>query len=135
MVTVNTILCLSSAWYSFLSFNKFFYQNFAPFGLLWKISEIIQNMIFTLVFFFTKNMIFPSIAKNAENIIFTLSVFSKILFFMQCGHFAFCLIMYSFSFFFFLNLKGISAWPLHANKRKNVLGSKILPLLSELWSN
>ena len=29
-------------------------------------------------------MIFPSIAENQENMIFTLSVFTKTLFFMQC---------------------------------------------------
>ena len=30
-------------------------------------------------------MIFPSIAENEENMIFTLSVFTKMLFFMQCN--------------------------------------------------
>ena len=34
-------------------------------------------------FRFTEN-IFPSIAENQENKIFTLSVFTKMLFFMQC---------------------------------------------------
>ena len=34
-------------------------------------------------FRFTGNMIFPSIAENQENMIFTLSVFTKMLFFMQ----------------------------------------------------
>ena len=29
-------------------------------------------------------MIFPSIAENLENMMFTLSVFAKMLFFMQC---------------------------------------------------
>ena len=35
-------------------------------------------------FRFTGNMIFPSIAEKQENMIFTLSVFAKALFFMQC---------------------------------------------------
>ena len=35
-------------------------------------------------FRFTGNMISPSIAENQENVIFTLSVFTKMLFFMQC---------------------------------------------------
>ena len=35
-------------------------------------------------FRFTENMIFPSIAENSENMIFTLNVFPKMLFFMQC---------------------------------------------------
>ena len=35
-------------------------------------------------FRFPENMIFPSIAENQENMIFTLSVFTKMLFFMQC---------------------------------------------------
>ena len=30
-------------------------------------------------------MILPSIAENPENVIFTLGVFTKILFFMQCA--------------------------------------------------
>ena len=35
-------------------------------------------------FRFTESMIFESIAENAENMIFTLNVFSKMLFVMQC---------------------------------------------------
>ena len=35
-------------------------------------------------FRFTGNMVFPSIAEYQENKIFTLSVFTKMLFFMQC---------------------------------------------------
>ena len=35
-------------------------------------------------FRFAENMIFPSIAENSENMIFTLNVFPKMLFFMQC---------------------------------------------------
>ena len=31
----------------------------------------------------TENMIFPSIVENPENVIFTLSLFTKIMFFMQ----------------------------------------------------
>ena len=37
-----------------------------------------------LNFRFTASMIFPSIAENQENMIFTLSVFTRMLFFMQC---------------------------------------------------
>ena len=40
-------------------------------------SEIIENMVLSLIFF-TGNIIFPSIAENKENMIFTLSVFKKI---------------------------------------------------------
>ena len=43
----------------------------SPTGLLRKISEIIENMIFSLI------------AENQENMIFRLSVFTKMLFFMQ----------------------------------------------------
>ena len=35
-------------------------------------------------FRFTENMIFPSNAENLENMIFTFSVFTKMVFFMQC---------------------------------------------------
>ena len=40
--------------------------------------EIIEN-----IFLLYGNMIFPSIMENQENMIFTLSVFMKMLFFMQ----------------------------------------------------
>ena len=46
----------------------------------------IRNYIKYDIFFdfcFTEN-IFPSIIENPENMIFTLSIFSKMLFFMQC---------------------------------------------------
>ena len=36
-------------------------------------------------FRFTGNMIFPSIAENQENMIFTLSGFTKMFFFIQCN--------------------------------------------------
>ena len=35
-----------------------------PMDLLWKISEIIEHMIFSLIFVLQKKMIFPSIAEN-----------------------------------------------------------------------
>ena len=62
---------------------NFFLSKSCPINLLWKISEIIENMIFFLIFVFRENMIFPLIGKNQENMIFTLSVFTKMLFFMQ----------------------------------------------------
>ena len=51
-----------------------------------KLLEIVENVIFSLNFRLTEKMIFPTFAKNQENIILTLCVFffSKMLFFMQC---------------------------------------------------
>ena len=45
---------------------------------------------------------------------------------------SFCVLPHNVLIFLFLNLNDISAWSLHTNKRKNLLRSKILPLLSEL---
>ena len=49
-------------------------------------------------FRFTENMIFPSIAENPENMIFKLSVFSKMLFFMQWKTWSYVWSIYIFSF-------------------------------------
>ena len=76
MIIVNAILFLSSAWYSILSFNHFFCHYLALL-VCYEKYDIFFN------FRFTEN-IFPSIAENQENKIFTLSVFTKMLFFMQC---------------------------------------------------
>ena len=54
MVIVNAILYLSSAWLIILSFNQFFLSKFCPSDLLWKISKIIKNMIFSLIFVLRK---------------------------------------------------------------------------------
>ena len=62
---------------------NFLSSKSSPIHLLRKISEIIENMIFFFNFRFTGNMIFLSIAENQENMIFTLSVFTKMLFFIQ----------------------------------------------------
>ena len=51
-----------------------------PVGLLRKILEIIENMMFSFKFRFTENMIFSSIAENQENMIFTLSFLRKYCF-------------------------------------------------------
>ena len=72
MIIVNAILYLSSAWYIILAFNQFFIIKILPIDLLRKISEI------------TENMIFPPIAENQENMIFTLSIFTKMLFLCSC---------------------------------------------------
>ena len=83
MIIVNVILYLSSTWYSILSFNQSFLSKSCSTDLLQKISEIIENMIFFFNFCFTENIIFPSIAESEENMIFTLSLFTKMLFFMH----------------------------------------------------
>ena len=84
MIIVNAILYLSSAQYSILSFNQLFIIEILPY---WFVAKNIGNYRKYDIFFnfrFTGNMIFPSIAENQENMIFTLSVFTKMLFFMQC---------------------------------------------------
>ena len=84
MIIVNAILYLSScARYSILSFNQLFIIEILPY---WFVAKNIGNYRKYDIFFnfrFTGNMIFPSIAENQENTIFTLSVFMKMLFFMQ----------------------------------------------------
>ena len=61
---------------------NFLSSKSSPIHLLRKISEIIEN-IFFFNFRFKGNMVFLSIAENQENMIFTLSVFTKMLFFIQ----------------------------------------------------
>ena len=84
MIIVNAILYLSSSVrYSILSFNQLFIIEILPY---WFAAKNIGNYRKYDIFFnfrFTGNMIFPSIAENQENMIFTLSVFTKMLFFMQ----------------------------------------------------
>ena len=84
MIIVNAILYLSSAQYSILSFNQLFIIEILPY---WFVAKNIGNYRKYDIFFnfrFTGNMIFPSIAENQGNMIFTLSVITKMLFFMQC---------------------------------------------------
>ena len=83
MIIVNAILYLSSLQYSILSFNQLFIIEILPY---WFVAKNNGNYRKYDIFFnvrFTGNMIFPSIAENQENTIFTLSVFTKMLFFMQ----------------------------------------------------
>ena len=83
MIIVNAILYLSSLRYSILSFNQLFIIEILPY---WFVAKNNGNYRKYDIFFnvrFTGNMIFPSIAENQENTIFTLSVFTKMLFFMQ----------------------------------------------------
>ena len=83
MVIVNTILYFSTAWCSILSFNHFFIVKILTY---WFVMKNIGNYRTYDIFFnfrFTEKMIFPSIAENQDNITFTLSVFTKMLFFMQ----------------------------------------------------
>ena len=82
MVIVNAILYLSSVWYSILSYNHFLIK-ILPY---WFLTKNIRNCRKYNIFFnfrFTENMTFPSIAENPENMIFTLSMFTKMLFFMH----------------------------------------------------
>ena len=86
MIIVNAILYLSScARYSILSFNQLFIIEILPY---WFVAKNIGNYRKYDIFFnfrFTGNMIFPSIAENQENMIFTLSGFTKMFFFIQCN--------------------------------------------------
>ena len=84
MIIGHAILYLSSAWYSILSFNQSFIIKIL---LYWFVTKIIGNHRKYDIFFnfrLTENMIFLQIAENQENI-FTLSVFTKMLFFMKCA--------------------------------------------------
>ena len=63
MVIVNAILYLSSAWLIILSFNQFFLSTSCHFDLLWKILEIIENVIFSLVFVLRKIWYFSQLRK------------------------------------------------------------------------
>ena len=107
MVIVNAILYLSSVWYSILSYNHFLIK-ILPY---WFLTKNIRNCRKYNIFFnfrFTENMIFPSIAENPENMIFTLSMFTKMLFFMHILIFLIILHFVIFSrieknaFFYFL---------------------------------
>ena len=83
MIIANAILQLSSTWYIILSFNQCFIIKILPY---WFVAKNIENYRKYGIFFnfrFTEN-IFLSIAENQDNMIFTLSVFTKMLFFMQC---------------------------------------------------
>ena len=82
MIIVNAILYLSSAWYGILSVNKFFIIKTLPYLFVTKNIGNYRKYIF-FNSRSTENMILTSIAENQENKIFTLSVFAKILFFMQ----------------------------------------------------
>ena len=89
MIIGHAIPYLSSAWYSILSFNQFFIIKIL---LYWFVTKIIGNYRKYDIFFnfrFTENMIFLQIAENQENMIFTLSVFTKMLFFMKCAKWSF----------------------------------------------
>ena len=70
MIILNAILYLSSTWYSILSFNQCFINEILPYWFVVKISEIEENIFFNFCF--------------TENMIFTLSVYTKMLLFMQC---------------------------------------------------
>ena len=84
MIIINAILYLSSAYYSILLFNQLFIIEILPY---WFVARNIGNyrkyhIVFN--FRFTGNMMSPSITENQENMIYTLRVFTKMLFFMQC---------------------------------------------------
>ena len=71
MIIVNAILYLSSAWYIILAFNQFFIIKILPY---WFVTKNIGNYRKYDIFFnfcFTENMIFPPIAENQKNMIFT----------------------------------------------------------------
>ena len=84
MIIVNAILYLSSAHYSILSFNQLFIVEILPYWFVAKSIRYYRKYDIFFNFRFTGNMIFPSIVENQENMIFTLSVIMKMLFFMQC---------------------------------------------------
>ena len=54
MIIVNAILYLSSAWYSILYHLIIFLSLSRSIDLLQKISEIVENMIFSLIFVLPK---------------------------------------------------------------------------------
>ena len=83
MIIFNAVLYLSSVWYNILSFNQLFIIETLPYWFAAKNIGSYRKYIF-FNFRFTGNMIFLSIAENQENMIFKLSVFTKMLFFMQC---------------------------------------------------
>ena len=75
MIIVNAILYLSSSQLFIIQILSY-----------WFVAKNIGNYRKCYIFFnfrFTGNMIFPSFAENQEKMIFTLSVFTKMLFFMQ----------------------------------------------------
>ena len=83
MIIVNAILYLSSAWYSILSFNQLFIIEIVPYSFVAKNIGNYRKYDIFFNFHFTQNMIFPLIAENQENMIFTLNVFTKMLLFMK----------------------------------------------------
>ena len=83
MIIVTAILYLSSARYSILSFNQLFTIEILPYWFVAKNLGNYRKYIF-FNFRFMENMIYPLIAENQENMIFALSFFTKMLFFMQC---------------------------------------------------
>ena len=83
MIIVNAILYLSSAWYSILSFNQLFIIEIVPYSFVAKNIGNYRKYDIFFNFRFTQNMIFPLIAENQENMIFTLNVFTKMLLFMK----------------------------------------------------
>ena len=85
MIIVNAMLYLSSAWYSILSFNQFFIIKILLYSFVAKNIRDYRKYDIFFNFRFAGNMIFPLIAENQESMILTLSVFTKMLFFMQCS--------------------------------------------------
>ena len=63
MIIVNAILYLSSAWYSILSFNYIFFSLSCSIDLSQKITKIIENMIFSLIFVLRKIWYFRQLWK------------------------------------------------------------------------
>ena len=89
MVIVNAVLKLSSAWYNILSFNQCFIIEILPYCFVAKNIGNPRKYDIFFNFCFTETMIFLSIAESQENMIFTLNIFTKRLFFMRCVLFCF----------------------------------------------
>ena len=83
MIIVNGILYLIRVVQYFLIYSIFYHQNL-PLLISYEKYRNYRKYDIFFTFRFTENMIFPSTAENQENI-FTLSVFTKMLFFMQCN--------------------------------------------------
>ena len=86
MIIVNAILYLSSARFSILSFDQLFIMEILPYWYVVKNTGNYRKYDIFFNFRFTENTIFPSNAENHENVIFMFSVFTKMLFFMQCNY-------------------------------------------------
>ena len=84
MIIVNAILYLSSAWYIILACNQFFIIKILPYWFVTKNIGNYRKYDIFFIFCFTENMIFPPIAENQENMIFSLSIFTKMLFLYSC---------------------------------------------------